>query len=189
MLISDAQREVRTVYLAGFVGQLVSALIWFASAAIATFVNLKTGFWGLAIGGAAIFPQTHAILRMTGRRAVLDQGNLVGYLAMPIVFTVPLSYSPWPAPRVARAGLVLSRVHDHHRCPQSALCLPLRNEDVCLACGRAHYRWIRNWVDCTGSDCHWGMDIGRGPIHFRLRFACGFHGLNEVESTPVTSAD
>ena len=32
MLISDAQSEVRTVYLGGFVGQLVSALIWFASA-------------------------------------------------------------------------------------------------------------------------------------------------------------
>ena len=33
MLISEAQREVRTVYLGGFVGQLVSALIWLAGAA------------------------------------------------------------------------------------------------------------------------------------------------------------
>jgi hypothetical protein len=89
MLISDAQREVRTVYLGGFVGQLVSALIWFASAATATFVNPKTGFWALAIGGAAIFPLTLAILRMAGRKAVLDQGNPLGNLAMQIAFTVP----------------------------------------------------------------------------------------------------
>jgi len=90
MLISDAQREVRTVYLGGFVGQLVSALIWFASAAIATFVDPKTGFWALAIGGAAIFPLTQAILRMAGRRSALDRANPLGNLAMQIAFTVPL---------------------------------------------------------------------------------------------------
>jgi hypothetical protein len=90
VLISDAQCEVRTVYLGGFVGQLVSALIWFASAAIATFVDPKTGFWALAIGGAAIFPLTQALLRMAGRRAVLAQQNPLGNLAMQIAFTVPL---------------------------------------------------------------------------------------------------
>jgi hypothetical protein len=90
MLISDAQFEVRTVYVGGFVGQLVAALIWFASAAIATFVDPKTGFWSLAIGGAAIFPLTQALLRLAGRRAVLDRQNPLGALAMQIAFTVPL---------------------------------------------------------------------------------------------------
>src|SRR5437764_10309231 len=90
MLISDAQREVRTVYLGGFVGQLVSAMIWFASAAIATFVDPRTGFWALAIGGVAIFPLTQALLRMAGRRAALSQQNPLGNLAMQIAFTVPL---------------------------------------------------------------------------------------------------
>jgi hypothetical protein len=71
MVIADAQCEVRTAYLGGFVGQLVSALIWFASAAIATFVNPPTGFWALAIGGAAIFPLTQALLRMAGRKTTL----------------------------------------------------------------------------------------------------------------------
>ena len=51
MLLSEAQCEVRTAYLGGFVGQLVSAMIWFASAAIATLVDAKTGFWALALGG------------------------------------------------------------------------------------------------------------------------------------------
>jgi hypothetical protein len=90
MLISDAQREVRTVYLGGSVGQLVSALIWFASAAIGTFLDRKTGFWALAVGGAAIFPLTQALLRMTGRRAVLARENPLGTLAMQIAFIVPI---------------------------------------------------------------------------------------------------
>jgi hypothetical protein len=90
MLIADAQRESRTVYLGGFVGQLVSALIWFASAAVATFVDPVTGFWSLAIGGVAIFPLTQALLRLSGRRASLSADNPLRYLAMQIAFTVPL---------------------------------------------------------------------------------------------------
>lgn len=90
MLISDAQREVRTVYVGGFVGQLASALIWFVSATVATFVDPKTGFWTLAIGGAAIFPLTRALLRLAGRRPVLSPQNPLTGLAMQIAFTVPL---------------------------------------------------------------------------------------------------
>ncbi len=90
MRISDAQYEVRTAYLGGSVGQFASAVIWFASAAIATFVDPKTGFWALAIGGAAIFPLTQALLRMAGRKAVLGQENPLRNLAMQIAFTVPL---------------------------------------------------------------------------------------------------
>jgi Family of unknown function (DUF7010) len=90
MLVADAQRESRTVYIGGFVGQLVSAMIWFASAAVATFVDPLTGFWTLAIGGAAIFPLTQALLRLSGRRTSLPPDNPLRYLAMQIAFTVPL---------------------------------------------------------------------------------------------------
>jgi hypothetical protein len=90
MLVSDAQCEVRTAYLGGFVGQLVSSLIWLTSAAIATFVDPKTGFWTLAIGGAAIFPLTQALLRVAGYRAVLSPQNPLGHLATQVAFTVPL---------------------------------------------------------------------------------------------------
>ena len=90
MHISEAQRDVRTAYLGGSVGQFVSALIWFASATIATVVDPKAGFWTLAIGGAAIYPLTKALLRMAGRRAVLSPENPLRYLAIQIAFTVPL---------------------------------------------------------------------------------------------------
>ncbi len=90
MLINDAQREVRTVYLGGFVGQLVAASIWLVSAAIATFVDPKTGFWTLAIGGAGIFPLTQALLRLSGRQAKVSPDNPLTSLAIQIAFTIPI---------------------------------------------------------------------------------------------------
>jgi hypothetical protein len=105
MLISEAQKESRTVYLGGFVGQLVSSTIWFASAAVSTFVEHKTGFWALAIGGAAIFPLTQALLLLAGRRAALARQNPLGSLAMQIAFTVPLVLPVAGAAALYRPGL------------------------------------------------------------------------------------
>ena len=104
MLVSDAQREVRTVYLGGFVGQLVSAMVWLASAAIATLVKPKVGFWALAIGGAAIFPLTQTLLRLAGRRAALTRENPLGHLAMQIAFTVPIVFPLAGAAALYRLG-------------------------------------------------------------------------------------
>jgi hypothetical protein len=104
MLIADAQRESRTVYVGGFVGQLVSAAIWFASAAVATFVNPVTGFWTLAVGGAAIFPLTQALLRLAGRPAALSRQNPLGNLAMQVAFTVPLVLPVAAAAALYRQG-------------------------------------------------------------------------------------
>jgi len=105
VLISDAQREVRTVYVGGFVGQLVSALIWFVSAAIATFVDPKTGFWALALGGVAIFPLTQMLLRMAGPPAALSPENPLRYLAMQIAFTVPFVLPVAGAAALYKPGL------------------------------------------------------------------------------------
>jgi hypothetical protein len=91
MLIADAQRDSRTVYVGGFVGQLVSSIVWFASAVVAQFVDPVTGFWTLAVGGAAIFPLTQALLRMSGRPASLAPGNPLRGLAIQVAFTVPIT--------------------------------------------------------------------------------------------------
>jgi hypothetical protein len=104
VLISDAQCEVRAVYLGGFVGQLVSSMIWFASAAIATYVEPKAGFWALALGGAAIFPTTQALLLLSGRKAALARQNPLGGLAMQIAFTVPLVIPVAGAAAIHRPG-------------------------------------------------------------------------------------
>ena len=54
MLVQDAQREVRTVFVGGFWGQLVSSIIWLASAGIA-WVSPKAGIWTVVAGGFFIY--------------------------------------------------------------------------------------------------------------------------------------
>jgi hypothetical protein len=104
MLVSDAQREVRTVFLGGSIGQFVSAMIWFISAAVATFVDPAKGFWTLAISGAAIFPLTQLLLRASGRPSACRPANPLNHLAMQIAFTVPLVLPVAGAATIARLG-------------------------------------------------------------------------------------
>jgi hypothetical protein len=91
MLVQDAQREVRTVFVGGFWGQLVSSAIWLLSAALAIFVTPRAAILALVLGGIFIFPITQLLLRLAGRPASLTSGNPLGNLAMQIAFTLPLS--------------------------------------------------------------------------------------------------
>src|SRR3954470_5968819 len=90
MEISQAQRDVRTTFLGGFAGQLVSSLLWFASSAAATWRSPKAGILVLVIGGFFIFPLTQLVLRMMGHRASLPKGHPMNALATQIAFIVPL---------------------------------------------------------------------------------------------------
>ena len=54
--IADAQREVRTVFRGGFMGQLVSGLLWLGSAAAGTYGTPKAAIVLLVVGGFFIFP-------------------------------------------------------------------------------------------------------------------------------------
>ena len=67
MDVMDAQREIRSVYMGGFAGQLVSSVVWFLSAAAATWVSPKVGIYVLVIGGFFIFVLTQLLLRAMGR--------------------------------------------------------------------------------------------------------------------------
>jgi hypothetical protein len=90
MEISAAQRDVRTTFLGGFPGQMVSAALWFASAALATWASPRAGILTLGFGGMLIFPLTQITLRIMGRRASLPKGHPMNALAMQIAFLVPL---------------------------------------------------------------------------------------------------
>jgi len=147
MLLSEAQCEVRTAYLGGFVGQLVSAMIWFASAALATLVDAKTGFWALALGGVAIFPLTRALLHMAGGRGVLAAQNPLRSLAMQIAFTVPFV--------VPLAGA-------------AALYRPGWFYPGCLVIVGAHYL---PFVFLYGADCNGWMGRGCDSVRLRLCLA------------------
>lgn len=91
MQISDAQRDVRGTFLAGYPGHLVVTAIWLASAAMATWGTRREAIIVLAAGGAFIFPLTQLTLRLMGRPASLPKGHPMNALAMQIAFIVPLS--------------------------------------------------------------------------------------------------
>ena len=90
MLVESAQREVRTIFIGGFVGQLVSAALWAASAGAAFSISLRAGILVLVIGGMFIFPLTQLGLRLAGRPASLSSSNPLSELAMEVAFLVPL---------------------------------------------------------------------------------------------------
>jgi hypothetical protein len=91
MLVQDAQREVRTVFIGGFWGQLVSSAIWLASAAVGTWVTPPAAILTAVVGGFFIFPLTLALLRLTGGRASVSKDNPLHYLGMQIAFTLPMT--------------------------------------------------------------------------------------------------
>jgi hypothetical protein len=91
MLVQDAQREVRTVFVGGFWGQLVSAAVWLASAGLGLWVSPRAAIFTAVVGGFFIFPITQLLLRATGRPASLPRSNPLGHLAMQIAFALGLS--------------------------------------------------------------------------------------------------
>ena len=90
MTVEEAQREVRTVFMGGLVGQLVSGVLWLLSAAIGTLVSPGPGIAVLCLGGVLIFPVTQLVLRAMGRPAMPRADNPLNHLAMQIAFTIPL---------------------------------------------------------------------------------------------------
>ena len=89
MDVQDAQREVRSVYIGGFWGQLVASVIWLVSATVATCVTPRASILTVVIGGFFIFPLTQVLLRLSGRRASLSRENPFNNLAMQIAFVLP----------------------------------------------------------------------------------------------------
>lgn len=90
MLISEAQRDVRRVYVGGFYGQLVSGAVWLVAAAAATWASPGAGVALLWFGGMMIFPLTTLALRAAGRPASLGRGHPFAPLAFQIAITVPV---------------------------------------------------------------------------------------------------
>ena len=91
MDIENAQREVRSVYIGGFVGQLVSSVIWLLSAALGTWVTPKASILAVVIGGFFIFVLTQMLLRLSGCRTRVSRENPFHWLGMQVAFVLPLS--------------------------------------------------------------------------------------------------
>lgn len=90
MTIADAQLEVRTTYMGGFVGQLVSGTLWLVSCALSVWLSTRAGITAFVLGGMFIFPMTQLILRLLGRPASLSPENPFRVLAIEVAFVMPL---------------------------------------------------------------------------------------------------
>ena len=91
MEITQAQKDVRDIFLGGFAGQLVSAVLWATSAAACTWHSLHMGEIILVLGGFLIFPVTQLLLRSLGHVYALPKGHPMNALAIQIAFTLPLT--------------------------------------------------------------------------------------------------
>ncbi|MGE0442852.1 MAG: hypothetical protein AB7L66_06325 [Gemmatimonadales bacterium] len=91
MNIADAQREIRTRFLGGFYGQLVSGVLWLAAAAAATWSTPRTAITLLVVGGFFIFPLTESLIRLSGTPGQLSGANTLPQLGMQVAFVLPLS--------------------------------------------------------------------------------------------------
>ena len=92
MIITEAQREVRFVFLGGFIGQLVAGIIWALSAAVSTWGAPQWGMAVLFFVSMLLFPLTQLILKLMGRPAKLSAENSLGQLATQVAFTVPIGF-------------------------------------------------------------------------------------------------
>lgn len=91
MDIKTAQADVRRIYRYGFVGQLVSGVIWLIAATLASTHNYNTAIAFFFIIGMFIFPLTSLIIKLLGGPSALPKGHPMIGLAMQIAFTVPIA--------------------------------------------------------------------------------------------------
>lgn len=68
MDLATAQAELRSSYLNGGPGAVVSGIVWLAAALVASNVGLEAGFAVLFFGGMAIFPIGTLVVRTVFRR-------------------------------------------------------------------------------------------------------------------------
>ena len=91
MEIILAQKDVRETFMGGFAGQLVSALVWGASAAACTWHSLRLGEWVALLAGFFIFPLTQLLLRGMGHAYKLPKGHPMNGLGIQVAFTLPMT--------------------------------------------------------------------------------------------------
>ncbi len=76
--------------MGGFMGQLVSAILWAASAALATWGGERWAIGLLVVAGFFIFPLTKLGLMLIGHRAEVSKDNPFNALGMQTAFVLPL---------------------------------------------------------------------------------------------------
>ena len=91
MEISQAQKEMRSRFVGGFYGQLVSGVLWLVSASFALWNSPRAGITTLVVGGIFIFPLTELLVRLGGVKGWISENNSLRELGMQVAFVLPAS--------------------------------------------------------------------------------------------------
>lgn len=92
MNLTESQHEMRSAFLGGFAGQLVSGIIWLVAASLGTWYSPGAGMAALFFGSMGIFPLTQAVIRLLGRSGKVKPENGLWALGSQVAFTVPLNF-------------------------------------------------------------------------------------------------
>ena len=82
MTVNEAQRDISRAYVGGGSGVLVSALVWFAAAWVASSKGVGPAFAVLFLGGMLIFPLSVLISRFLFKREKESPDNPLGRVAL-----------------------------------------------------------------------------------------------------------
>ena len=82
MELKVAQKDMRTAYLGGGTGLLVSGLVWLAAGIVAWKVSATTSMLVLFVGGMFIFPGSILVSKLLKRSGKHQKENPLGTLAM-----------------------------------------------------------------------------------------------------------
>ena len=85
----EAQLEMRTPFAGGFYGQLVSGILWVASAGLATWSTPRAAITTLVVGGFFIVPVTELLIRVVATEGPLSAANSLRHLGMQVAFGLP----------------------------------------------------------------------------------------------------
>lgn len=92
MNIGECQREMRSAFLGGFAGQLVSGIIWLVAAVLSNWLSPGVGMAALFFGSMGIFPLAQLLVRLMGRPGRVSPENGLWTLGSQVAFTVPLNF-------------------------------------------------------------------------------------------------
>lgn len=92
MNLGSNQHEMRTAFLGGFAGQLVSGIIWLVASGASIWVTPRVGMAVLFFGSMLIFPLTQFVLRLMGRPGRVSPENGLWPLGSQVAFIVPLNF-------------------------------------------------------------------------------------------------
>ena len=80
--LTQAQANMRSGYLCGAPGVLVSGCVWLVAGLVAALKSPSTAVYVLLIGGALIHPASVVLSKTLGRTGTHERGNPLGTLAI-----------------------------------------------------------------------------------------------------------